>query len=60
MLLYINEKIISDSSASAAGVGGNGWMSRIGGETPLTAISIPGTHDSATEYVSFAIFMRDG
>ena len=54
MLLYINENDISNFSASAAEVGGSSWMSRIGGETPITAINIPGTHDSATKYVSFA------
>ena len=53
MLLYINE-----NTATEYGVGGNGWMSRIGGETPITAINIPGTHDSATEYVSYAFISR--
>ena len=58
MLLYINKNDISDYSATEHGVGGNGWMSKIDGETPITAINIPGTHDSATEYVSFAFVSR--
>lgn len=29
------------------------WMSGIRSKTPITAINIPGTHDSATQYVSF-------
>ena len=53
MLLYINE-----NAATEHGVGGNGWMRKIDGETPITAINIPGTHDSATEYVSFAFVSR--
>lgn len=28
------------------------WMERIHDETKLSALSIPGTHDSATQYVS--------
>lgn len=28
------------------------WMERIRDETKLSALSIPGTHDSATQYVS--------
>ena len=30
------------------------WMERIRDETKLSALSIPGTHDSATQYVSLS------
>ncbi|MGP1361641.1 MAG: phosphatidylinositol-specific phospholipase C domain-containing protein [Candidatus Fimenecus sp.] len=34
------------------------WMSEIDGKTPLNAVKIPGTHDSATEYVQLAFFSK--
>ena len=30
------------------------WMENISGDTKLSALSIPGTHDSATQYVSLS------
>ena len=34
------------------------WMKKIRGGTPITAINIPGTHDSATQYVNFSAISK--
>ena len=39
------------SSVQAAEDHAEDWMADIDGETMLSSISIPGTHDSATQYV---------
>lgn len=39
-------------------VDGSNWMSAVDGSVPITAISMPGTHDSATQYASMSIIAR--
>ena len=34
------------------------WMAQIDDETYISSITLPGTHDSATQYVGFSYFMR--
>ena len=34
------------------------WMSRLDGSLPLSEITLPGTHDSATQYVQLAWFSK--
>lgn len=43
-----NAESESPTRAMPAGYDGANWMGRLADETPLAAISIPGTHDSAT------------
>lgn len=45
-------------SALSGNINGANWMSSLNGSVPITAINIPGTHDSATQYVSFSRFAR--
>lgn len=46
-------------NADAHGVTGSAdWMGRLPDETPLSAIALPGTHDSATTYAQLAWFSR--
>lgn len=44
--------------AAAQDAGTLDWMSRLPGDTALSAITIPGTHDSATQYVSLKSIFR--
>lgn len=37
---------------------GAGWMSEISDETPLSALSVPGTHDSCTQYVGMSYIFQ--
>ncbi len=39
-------------------INGSNWMSAIDGNTPITALNIPGTHDSATKYCDFSLFSQ--
>lgn len=34
------------------------WMGQLDGQLPLSEITLPGTHDSATEYVQFAFITK--
>ncbi len=42
------EKMEEQTRAKPAGYDSANWMGRLADDTPITAISIPGTHDSAT------------
>ena len=46
------------SSSSAASVKPTNWMSAIAGDTKLSAMTIPGTHDSATQYIFPGFFLN--
>ncbi len=39
-------------------INGSNWMSFVDGRTPITALNIPATHDSATQFCSFSLFSR--
>ncbi len=41
---------VSAQEKTTAAVNGSNWMSAIDGATPVTAINMPGTHDSASRY----------
>lgn len=45
-------------SAEGAAINGANWMSTIKGSVPVTAINMPGTHDSMTQYVPASIIAR--
>ncbi len=60
VILTIIFLLLSVFSAAAenASVDGSNWMSAVDGSVPITAISMPGTHDSATRYASANIISR--
>lgn len=39
-------------------INGSNWMSAIDGATSITALNVPGTHDSATKYCAFSLFSQ--
>lgn len=39
-------------------INGSNWMSAINGSTPITALNIPGTHDSTTKFCAFSLFSQ--
>ena len=39
-------------------VNGSNWMSALDGAIPITALNIPGTHDSVTKYCTFSLFSQ--
>ena len=47
---------IPDADRTAAGSAD--WMADLPGSLPLNAITLPGTHDSATQYVQLAFFSK--
>ena len=49
---------ISVSAAEVLSVQGSNWMSAVADDVSLKDLSIPGTHDSATKYVSLGIKSR--
>ena len=57
-LLYVLLVPLTESIKSDPVEGSDSWMARIGNDTLLSDISIPGTHDSATQYVQLAFFSR--
>ncbi len=49
---------LTESADTAAVPGSADWMARLPDDTPLNALVIPGTHDSATKYVQLAYFSK--
>ena len=45
-------------SAESNDITGANWMSAVDGSLPITAINMPGSHDSTTQYVSASIVSR--
>ncbi|MGN1419797.1 MAG: phosphatidylinositol-specific phospholipase C domain-containing protein [Acutalibacteraceae bacterium] len=45
-------------AADEQSVTGSNWMSTLEDSRPITAINMPGTHDSATQNVNFSAFAR--
>lgn len=39
-------------------INGSNWMSATDGTIPITALNIPGTHDSSTKYCIFSLFSQ--
>lgn len=46
------------ASAENAEINGANWMSAIDASTPITAINMPGTHDTLTRYAPLSIIAR--
>ncbi len=61
-VILITVMLLSTVSAVFAAeektVTGNNWLSAIDDNTPITAINIPGTHASATQYINGSIISR--
>ena len=49
---------LSENADAAPVEGSADWMSRLDDELPLGEITLPGTHDSATQYVQLAWFSK--
>ena len=49
---------LSEKADAAPVEGSADWMSRLDDELPLSEITLPGTHDSATQYVQLAWFSK--
>ncbi len=45
-------------SAQGTAINGANWMSTLEGSVPITAINMPGTHDSMTQYASASVIAR--
>ena len=56
--LPVSAKSFSTNSLLTTSVGGNNWMSEIKDGTPLSDITMPGTHDSGTMSVDFPIWSK--
>lgn len=56
MLAGIGSFAFADEAGS--GINGSNWMSSIRSDVPITAINMPGTHDSATKYVNFSLISK--
>ena len=54
MMAVIMVVMVGAILVSAEGITADAWMSAISDETMITAINIPGTHDSAARYVTTA------
>lgn len=58
LLLFSFSSVIFANAADAPEINGSNWMSAVDGNVPITAINIPGTHDSATTYCTFSLFSQ--
>ena len=61
LLLFVLGVLIlplTEGADTAPVEGSADWMARLPDDTPLDAIVIPGTHDSATQYVQLAYFAK--
>lgn len=56
LVMWIIPLTETDRSASVAGSAD--WMAEVDGEQALSALAIPGTHDSATKYVHLGFFSK--
>ena len=57
-LLYVFLEPLAEKISSDEVDGSMDWMARIGDDVLISDISIPGTHDSATQYVQLAFFSK--
>lgn len=58
IILTLLISCFSVSAFASKGVSPNNWMSAVKSSTPITAINIPGTHDTATQYVTASYFSQ--
>ena len=49
---------LTERDDGAAVSGSADWMARVDGDLTLSELAIPGTHDSATQYVQLAFFSK--
>ena len=49
---------LTETADKSAVEGSADWMARLDDDTPLNRIVLPGTHDSATQYVQLAFFSK--
>ena len=59
LLLYAAGLLYPGGGRTGDGSGLDDWMGRLDGSLRLSAINIPGTHDSATQYIFPDYFLRD-
>lgn len=57
-VISVSAQSFSTNSLLTTSVKGNNWMSGVKDDTPLTEISIPGTHDSGTKNVDLPIWSK--
>lgn len=57
---FDSPKAQAEEAAPWTGVSAADWMANIDGSTKLSAINIPGTHDSTTQYVEGVAVLGDG
>lgn len=53
-LLILSFSVLTVSAAENSGINGSNWQSAVDGSLPVTAINMPGTHDSAARYLYFS------
>ena len=58
-VLYVVGPLYPDGRRGGDNAGLSDWMAGLDGSTPLSMLNIPGTHDSATEYIFPAYFLQD-
>lgn len=58
-MLYVFGPLYPDGRVRGGSSGLSDWMGGLDGELPLSTLNIPGTHDSATQYIFPAYFLQD-
>lgn len=58
-MLYVFGPLYPDGRGAGDDAGLADWMSALDGSRPLSTLNIPGTHDSATQYIFPAYFLQD-
>ncbi len=57
-LLILSFSVLTVSAVENGGINGSNWQSAVDGSLPITAINMPGTHDSAARYLYFSTRAR--
>ena len=57
-LLYVFLEPLTEKISSGPADDSESWMARLGDDVLISDISIPGAHDSATQYVQLAFFSK--
>ena len=57
--LYVFGPLYPDGRSTESDPGLSNWMGKLDGSLYLSEINIPGTHDSATQYIFPAYFLQD-
>lgn len=58
-MLYVFGPLYPDGRGGGDRTGLSDWMGDVDGSRPLSTLNIPGTHDSATQYIFPAYFLQD-